>query len=305
MRVQLKRIICATDFSDVSKRAIPYAVAIADEYKAKLYVCHIVSLPSTAAYGEILFDLVDNQKREVAYAHQQIKEMLQGHEIEWEPLVQIGHTADTITQLAEDVQADLVVAATHGRSGIKRLVLGSVAERLIRILPCPMLIIPPPQPPAVDAKLPEFKPDKILIGCDFSAVSLLAFQLGLSLAQEFQAELHLVHVIAPPVYRNYNKASSEGDETSPELRRFLNERLEKMLPEDARNWCRAQTVLLEGKPDEKLIEYAVSNRIDMITLGIRGQSLVEKFFIGSTTERVIRRASCPVLSVCAKFSEML
>ncbi len=305
MRLQLKRIICTTDFSDLSKRAIPYAVAIAEEFNAKLYMCHIVSLPSTAAYGEILFDLVDNQKREVEYAHQQMDQLLQDRQVEWEPLVQIGHTADTITQLVEDIQADLVVTATHGRSGLKRLVLGSVTERLLHILPCPMLVIPAPSPDSHAPELNDFQLKKILIGCDFSDSSLLAFQLGLSLAQEFQSELHLVHVVEPPAYRNYTKATAGGGEDSPELKRYLNDRLEKLLPEDARHWCRTRTVLLDGKPDEALVDYADSNDIDLITLGIRGQGLVEKLFVGSTTERVLRRSSCPILSVCARAGDSL
>ena len=73
-----------------------------------------------------------------------------------------------------------------------------------------------------------------------------------------------------------------------------------MVPEEARTWCNPVTALLAGQPHEELIKYAVVNDIDLIVLGVRGHSLVETLFVGSTTDRVLRRAPCPVLSVQPK-----
>ena len=300
MRVQLKNLICTTDFSELSNRAVPYAVALTRELDSRLYLYHVVGLPATAIYGEILVDLVEQQNKAMKIAQEQLIDVIGKQQIDWQPLVSLGHISDEITHMAAEKNADLVIMATHGRSGLKRLVLGSVTERLIRTLPCPVLIIPGADPDAgvdVDQGL-KFK--RILIGCDFSAVSIRAFQYGLSLAQEFQSEIHMVHVIAPPVYRNFDRYDNgPTEDISPDLRNYLNEKMEKMVPADARNWCVPKTVLLEGKPDEALIEYANANRIDMIVLGVRGQGLVEKVLVGSTTSRVIRRAVCPVLSVSA------
>lgn len=300
MRVQLKNLICTTDFSELSNRAVPYAVALAKEFGSRLYLYHVVGLPSAAMYGEILVDLVDQQNKAIDIAQQQLIDVIGKQQIDWQPLVSLGHIADEITHMAAEKNADLVIMATHGRSGLKRLVLGSVAERLIRTLPCPMLIVPGAEPDAgVDAGQ-GLKFKRILIGCDFSSVSTRAFQYGLSFAQEFQSEIHMVHVIAPPVYRNFDRYESGQHEViPPDLRNYLNEKMDKMVPADARNWCVPKTVLLEGKPDEELIGYANANHIDMIAMGVRGQGLVEKLFVGSTTSRVIRRAVCPVLSVSA------
>ena len=304
MRVQLKHLICTTDFSDLSNRAIPYGIALANEFDARLYVCHVIGLPSAAIYGEILVDPEEQKNKALAFAQAQLKQIIGEQRLNWEPLISVGHIADEINRLAEDKMADLVITATHGRSGLKRLILGSVTGRLVRTLPCPILIIPGPQQDVPAVEIQGFKFQRILVGCDFSKVSSLALQYGLSMAQEFQSELHLVHVIEPPAYRNFNRSKTEsGEDFEPDLRDYLKEKLRKMVPEDAHNWCTPKTILLEGKSDEELTGYAVSNKIDLIVIGVRGQGLVEKLFVGSTTERVIGRAACPVLSVCSRVQD--
>lgn len=135
------------------------------------------------------------------------------------------------------------------------------------------------------------------MGCDFSSDSTLAFQYGLSLAQEFESELHLVHVIEPPIYQHLLSANGRSNGgvrngIAPRLR----QRLSEMIPAEACHWCLPETVLLEGKPDEELCRYAKVNNMDLVVLGVRGQGLMESLFIGSTTERVARQAPCPVLS---------
>jgi nucleotide-binding universal stress UspA family protein len=82
-----------------------------------------------------------------------------------------------------------------------------------------------------------------------------------------------------------------------ELKELIGKKLDNLVPEDARNWCFPKTALFEGSADEKIVEYAKQNNIDLITLGVRGHGLVETLFLGSTTDRVARQAPCPVLSV--------
>jgi nucleotide-binding universal stress UspA family protein len=304
MRVQLKNLICTTDFSELSNRAIPYGISLANAFGAKLYVCHVIGLPSTAIYGEILVDPTEQHNKAQALAQAQLENIIGEQAIEWQPLISIGHIADEINHLAEEMRADLVITATHGRSGLRRLILGSVSGRLVRTLPCPVLIIPGHEQDVRPVEIQGFKFQRILVGCDFSTVSSLALQYGLSMAQEFQSELHLAHVIEPPAYRNFNRSKTKnGEDFEPDLRDYLNGKLKKMVPEDAQNWCTPMTTLLEGKSDEELTDYAVSQKIDLIVLGVRGQGLVEKLFVGSTTERVIGRAACPVLSVCARVQD--
>jgi nucleotide-binding universal stress UspA family protein len=141
--------------------------------------------------------------------------------------------------------------------------------------------------------------ERILVGCDFSPDADLAFEHGLSMAQEFQAELHLVHVIETPFYTETLKPVFAHRPASPVvIRDFLQSKLDDLVPEDARHWCQPVTALEEGQPYERLLRYAEAYRIDLVVLGVRGHGLIGTLFLGSTTDRVIRRAACPVLSVC-------
>ena len=298
MKVQLKNIICTTDFSDYSNHAVHYGIALAKEFVAKVYMCHVITLSSAAIYGEVILDLEKRQNQIMKSAHEQLKQLIGEQPVNWEPLIQIGHVANEIARMAKEKAVDLAISATHGRSGLKRLILGSVTERLMRTLPCPLLVVRSPERDFVAPAIQEIKFQRILVGCDFSPDSNLAFQYALSLAQEFQSELHLAHVIQPPVYKDLLKAAIEtGADIRQDLRDQLNKNLSNMVPEEARNWCTPKTTLLAGQPHEELTKYAMVHDVNLIVLGVRGHGLVETLFVGSTTDRVVRQASCPVLSV--------
>ena len=168
----------------------------------------------------------------------------------------------------------------------------------MKTLHCPMLVVRTSISGADEpgAHTPGFK--RILVGCDFSPYSDLAVHYGLHLAQEFESELHLIHVIEPPLYRDLSKPGIKpGDDYQKDLRARLKEKLSLMIPEEACVWCTPKTALLAGHPHDELTKYSVINDIDLIILGLRGQKLMESLFVGSTTDRVVRQAPCPVLSV--------
>jgi nucleotide-binding universal stress UspA family protein len=297
MRVLLKRILCATDFSDFSNHAIPYGIALAREFKAKLYVSHVIDLSSAAIYGEAVFALEEQQNRMTTYAHNEMTRLIGSEAVDWEPLITVGNPGNEIARLAADKQVDLAIAASHGRSGLKRLILGSVTERLMRTLPCPLWVVRSPERGFLAPASQAIQIKRILVGCDFSPDSSLAFEYGLSLAQEFLAELHLAHVVEPPIYDNLVKPSESRESFRQQLRNTVQEKLNSMVPGEARVWCKPVTALLAGRPHEELIKYALVNDIDLIVLGVRGRSLVETLLIGSTIGRVVRGAPCPVVSV--------
>jgi nucleotide-binding universal stress UspA family protein len=297
MRIFLQRILCATDFSDFSNHAVPYGIALAKEFKSKLFLCHVIDLSSAAIYGEAVLALEEQQKRMEKYAREEMAKLMSKESIAWEPLITVGSAAHEIARLAADKKIDITVATSHGRAGLKRLILGSVTERLMRTLPCPLLVVRSPERGFVAPADQAITFKNILVGCDFSPDSSLAFQYGLSLAQEFQADLHLVHVLQPPLYEYLARPGDQKPETQQDLASDLKEKLTSMIPAEARAWCKPVINLLAGQPHEELTKYALVNNIDLIVLGVRGHSLVETLFIGSTTDRVTRRANCPVLSV--------
>ena len=260
MRVQFNNILCATDFSEFSNRTIPYGVALAMEFGAKLFVCHVIDLSSVTIYGEFQLDPVGQQNRIKEEAHAQLDKMLSGQPVEWEPLITVGQTADEISRIVDENKIDLVISATRGRSGLKRLILGSVTERLMRTLSCPLLVVHSPEHEFVDSVAQKIKLEKILVGCDFSPDSSLAFDYALSLAQEFESELHLAHVLEPPAAQELQKSKKMAAEEAQDdfINDLLTRKLQDMVPEDARNWCIPQTKLLVGHPYDRLVQYAES-----------------------------------------------
>jgi nucleotide-binding universal stress UspA family protein len=298
MRIQPKRIICTTDFSDLSQMAVSYGIALAQEFKATLYLCHVIDLAFAFMYGEAFLDLEALKTQVRMNTEDEFRKVMEGRNVDWELLMPVGKPADEVLREAKENTVDLVVAATHGRSGLKRFILGSVAEGLMRTLPCPLLAVRGLGKDMETRHGGEFSLGRILVGSDFSADSNLALQYALSFAQEFQSELHLVHVIEPPVYQDlFEEAVSTGEKLREDLRDQLNRKMTDSLPPEIFTWCDPKTILLAGHPHEEITKYAVIHNMDLIVLGVRGHGLMETLLVGSTTDRVVRQAPCPVLTV--------
>lgn len=293
-----KRILCTTDLSVLSNQAIPYGIALARTFDATLFICHVIESPPATITGDVHLYPIELQAKISLTAHNQIAELMGSVPVRWKPLILIGPTADEVRRIVGVKKIDLAVAATHGRSGIKRLILGSVAERLMRTLSCPLLVVRNPIDPPSDPAEEKFVFKRILVGCDFSPDAALALQYAADLAGRFESELHMVHVIAPPIYAGLQKPEIMAWESERRiLRRKLGETLTRLIPEKEGPWRRAKASLLEGLPYKELMGYAKQNGIDLIVLGVRGLNLVESLCLGSTTDRVVRQSPCPVLTV--------
>lgn len=294
MRIQFKNVLCATDFSEESNRTIPYGVAIAREFDAVLYVCHVIDLSALTLYGEFQIDPVGQQDRVRDEAREQLARMPGLEGVSWEPVIGMGQPAAEIGRIVEEKGVDLVIASTRGHSALKRLILGSVTQRLMRTLPCPVLAVQNPDDGFITTSAPGIRLKKILVGCDFSADSDLALRYAVSLAQEFESDLHMVHVMEPPVYPEF---LSPAEQTQDMVRiDLVKEKLDGLVPHDARDWCRPRTAILRGRPYEELVAYAMTQEMDMIVMGTRGYGAVKTLFMGSTTDRVVRRSPCPVFT---------
>lgn len=298
MKINFQRILCATDLSDFSNSAVIQAIGMAREFGSQLFICHVIDLPLVTMHGAAFVYQEDQIEEMKVGAMEQIAGLVTDSGLDWAPLVETGPVSSTLCRLAVEKRADLTIVSTHGRSGIKRLFLGSVTERLLRTIACPLLVVTPPEKAGTGKK--QFKGfgfKQILVGCDFSADSGRAVDFGFSLAQEFEAAIHLVHVVEPFVYRDSMLPESTA-EVLTEVTTGCRQRLEDLVPADAHNWCKVEIACEAGKPFQALKKYAEIHQVDLIVLGVRGHSLVETMLLGSTTDRVIRGVACPVLSVC-------
>lgn len=321
MRMEPKKIMCAVDFSDFTPMIVSYGKSLASEFDAGLYLCHIVPTLMVSGHMPSYIDYAGIERDHVRNARIRLEEIAEEFDIQCDIIVSTGHPADEIEMAAQQNTIDMVIAATNGGSGMIRFLAGSVTNKLVKILSCPLLVLHARDDGRVSQKMERISLNRILVGCDFSPDSRLAFDYALSLAQEFQTQLYLAHVVSPmepveimapdPVMLDINPLSGWAGSGAEALEKSTDEagqkritwlkqietRLSEMVPEDSRNWCTPVTVVLEGQPYQELIDYAGRINADMIVLGVRGHSLLEKFLVGSTTDRVISRASCPVLAV--------
>ena len=298
MRVRLKTILCTTDFSDYSNQTVSYGAAIANEFNGRLLICHIIDLQFAAIYGTVHFLPPDLQTQSIETAQERIEILMQSQSVPSEAVVSTGPPADEIARVVKDREIDLAIAATHGRTGLKRFILGSVTERLMRSLKCPLLVVRESPPELMPDPVRGLRFNRILVGCDFSPAANAALEYGVNLAQEFEAELHLIHVLEPQVYSDILvTALDEEHGDTGDIKDKLDRRLSDLITPEVMNWCRVKTAVTEGRPFEAITGYAGEKGIDLIVLGVRGHGVVETLFLGSTTDRVIRKAQCPVLSV--------
>ncbi|SDU15852.1 universal stress protein [Desulfobacula phenolica] len=312
MRIEPKKILCAIDFSDFTNLIVSYGKSLAVEFNSKLCLCHIV--PGTLMVSSHMppyLDYAGIESERIRNAEERLEKLAEEIGTECEIIVAAGHPPDEIEQISREKNMDMVIAATHGGSGVKRFLIGSVTNRLVKILECPFLVLHTPEDHVVSPVEDGIKLKRILVGCDFSPDSKLAFDYALSLAQEFQTQLYLAHIIRPMEHQvgediswiraEHLNLSQKTIEEEKEKKQIMFNRLEKqlinMVPEDSRNWCTPVTVILEGEPYKELIDYAEKKEMDMIILGVRGHSLLERFLVGSTTDRVISRSQCPVMAV--------
>lgn len=298
MPITIDQVICATDFSEIANRSLSFGIPLAQHFQASLCACHVLFIPRSATmFGDV--PLYTDSRREQLKndAQIQLRKLTDGLPVPCEAVVAEGNVADEIARLAEDRNAGLVIVATHGASGVKRLVLGSVTERLIRIASCPLLVLTATAQEAPAGEPPERLFRRILVGSDFSPDADLAVAYGFQLAQEFQSEIHLVHVIEPTGYGGDLIEKALGENLRDLMRRRARDRLAERVPDGAADWCAPRTALVEGRAHQALTAYAKGHQIDLMVLGVRGMNLLESLLVGSTTDRAIRSATCPVLTV--------
>jgi nucleotide-binding universal stress UspA family protein len=217
-------------------------------------------------------------------------------------LVREGNVASEILTQATDMKADLLVMGTHGRSGFERLLLGSTTEKVLRKASCPVLTVPPHHPGAAPATPVLFK--RILCPVDFSDCSMQALNYATSLAQESEAHLTVMHVMAHDLGDTpemYDTMITDGRLSLADyLRRREDEaraRLKEAVPETVAAYCQVETMMVRGKPGGEILRIAGEQQSDLIVIGVQGRGAADLMLFGSTTNHVVRASPCPVLTL--------
>ena len=292
------RVLCPVDFSEASDHALEYAVLLAGWYGASLVALHAynprlmpVSGLVTGETGASLPDDVEFARLDGELRARLRRALVEG--IDTDVVVQIGPPTTLIIETAAREHADLIVMGTHGTGGFERFVLGSVTEKVLRKASCPVLTVPPRVEST--ATLP-FK--RLLCPVDFSEPSVAALGFALSLAQEAEAQLTVLHVVEWPL-------DEEPIVTPPfdvpEYRRGreaeVRARLERLVPAEAGDWCRPSLRIGHGKPYREILGTAAEDQADLVVMGVHGRNPLDVMLFGSTTNHVVRQATCPVLTL--------
>jgi nucleotide-binding universal stress UspA family protein len=289
--MEIRVIICPIDFSSISVRAYRHALSLAEHYRAKLLAVHIIEewRYSSADFAASAHDLNEFYRGLHEVGSRRLREFVKNHthnELEPELIVERGSTSDSILTLAEIEKADVLVMGTHGQRGFDRIVLGSTTDRVMRTEPCPVFVVPPQDMMALGDDLHGIRHLKRILFCaDFSANSGGALRYAISVADEYDAELILVHVL---------EDGPSPDKVEENTAKAM-EQLKGLLPVDPLRKIR--TAVRIGKPYRELIRYAQEEQPDLVAMGVRGRGALDIAVFGSTTYRVMQLGACPVLAV--------
>lgn len=301
--LQIHNLLVPLDFSDASFRALELALPLAKRFSSDFHVVHVFeadeSLAALATIPSIIPEI------EVDHQHgRRLKELVReyGIELRRENIHYLrGRAYQEICRLAHDQKMDLIVIASRGNTGFKRLALGSTAERVVRYSPCPVLIVrgaSHSRQAVSGSGRQRLRIKKILVPIDFSDCSLQALSYAKAFAREFGAALFLFHAVHP-VYPVANDEFTRYD--LPLLMRQLEKTAEKQIRSFARNSSCAgiptKTFLKIGHPPREICEFAKRRGTDLIITSTHGRTGFRHVLVGSTAEYVVRHAECPVLIV--------
>jgi nucleotide-binding universal stress UspA family protein len=298
----IRRILCPTDLSEASAHAIEQATALARWYKARITAQYVYT-PFVAPIPTLPTSVESISQTEIHQAYTETMASFReavAEGIAVDVTVDVGRPETEILNCAMRLPADLIVMGTHGASGFEHLVLGSVTEKVLRKASCPVLTVPPRA--HVTSALPF---TRLLCAVDFSEASIAALQLACSIAQQSSVPLTIVNVLEwpwkEPPAPSFEELPSEQAAALAEYRRYLEagamKRLDTLVPEDVRARCAPRSVIRHGKPYVEILRLAEEERADLIVVGVHGRKVIDIALLGSTTNQVVRRATCPVLTL--------
>ncbi len=298
----ITRILCPVDFSEASRHAIEHATVIARWYKASITALHVYSPMFMPIPG--LPPLESRvPESELTRVHVETTRCLAdaiASGVSVNVVVDVGQPAAQILERADAAHSDVIVMGTHGMSGFEHLLLGSVTEKVLRRATCPVLTVPPHA--HATSTLP-FR--RLLCAVDLSDSSLRGLELACSLAKQSDAALTLLHVIEWPWHEPPPPVLAElpPDQAAAlaEFRRYVEksaiERLRALTPASGEDHCVIEPRLAHGKPYTEILRVATEERADLIVIGVHGRNAADVMLFGSTTNQIVRRATCPVLTL--------
>lgn len=276
-------ILVPTDGSDGAAAAVAVGRAMSSRLDASLHGVAVVDDPELPDHAR---EAIDDHRLEEARSHASALASASEGDVETAVLHTGAAVHETIIAYADEIGADCIVMGTAGRTGVRRLAFGSVAERTVRAAPFPVVVVPP------TATADPI--DEILVPVDGSDGAQSAVDHAVEIAESFAAGLHLLHVVDVSAFG----LAAGMEDLYAGLERVGEAALEEAQSSaDEGDVRKIEASLTSGGVDRAIREYVDDRDIDLLVMGTHGRSGMERFWLGSTTERVIRRSSVPVLAV--------
>ena len=292
--LNIKNILFPTDLSECAERAFQHAAFLANWHDANLHVLNVV--------GRHMYDYA-SMRENFPVSDAELADMLktegdgqQGTMPAPDALkinqmqLERASASEAILQFVDEKDIDLVVMGTHGRRGANRLLIGSVAEEVVRSASCPVLTI------RADEKVaPGEAVRRILVPVDFSDVSHRAIQHAKELAMTYGARLDLLHVV-----EEIALPAAYGMEPVNLVIPEVVENSERALADMAREEIGYEHIVvhaLTGYAVSTILDFADENDIDLMVIATHGRTGIDRVLMGSVAEKVVRRAPCPVFTV--------
>lgn len=297
-----KYIVVPIDFSKTSREALPYAYKIALTYGSKITLLHAITMFEYDPHDpQHSFGSIDELYANIeASAHAHYDDIIedankQAGDINIEKVTQRGISPhEVVSGYAKKNNADLIVMATHGRSGLSNILLGSVSEKVIQTAPCPVLVVK--KPTHVDLKKLLF--NNILVPTDFSESSRQAMEYAIAIAKKYRARITLMHAVEVRFHPAYYAGGVESIfDLDPDVKPRIQAQLEAFLQSFDLTGLEVTSYVTDGDSHNEIVKTAQSQQHDLIVMSTRGHDEIADYLIGSTTDRVIKRAPCPVFVV--------
>jgi nucleotide-binding universal stress UspA family protein len=281
-----KNILFATDFSDVSQHALLHVLAMAKRYNSKLTVVHVAPPEAQTPIPMEPVPLeMDWHKKKAAESLARLEDFEPLHMYPHNTILKQGNPWTEMSNIIANRAIDLIVLGTHGRGLMGTLLLGSVAEQVLRHATCRVLTV---GPEVARGLVDHDQLTHILFATDFSEGSMHALPYALSLAEENDAELTLLHVLEElhPMPVEYSK----------ELLADYRQRLWDLVPADATMWCTPGVAVEVGEAAGSIVRTARDKHVDLIVMGVHCGGAVASHLPWTVVHSVIRHTRCPVLT---------
>jgi acetoin utilization deacetylase AcuC-like enzyme/nucleotide-binding universal stress UspA family protein len=284
-------ILCALDLSPTSKRVVTWAALFASRLDCRLTLFHAIHVPSDPWHSSMESERGAAMLHRRKQIHADMAQWIQSANVSWHSEIVVGDPAEMVAQHCSRHPVRWVVTGSKGFKGVKRLFLGTVVERMARMLPCPMLVIRPDLPANTDVS-------SIAVCCDRNFSGQRLAEYGSVLADLLNADLHLLHAMgsaADPAFMD--PAEAPYGQAQQELQSRIKQHLLAIVPMDLQSRVRVETHLCAGQAQDQLPLMLGDRPQTLLLAGVRRRRLLGQWMTGSTTEALLRRAPCHVLIV--------